>query len=71
MCKVDTTILQMLTKVARQYEDIGGAVEELNINGTTKDAYIANYKWDEAKYAFRKPLQEIVSRIQEVKQTNY
>ena len=57
----------MINKVSRQYEDIGGAVEELSINGLTKDAYTINFKWDEAKYAYRKPLQEIVTRIQEVR----
>jgi hypothetical protein len=63
--RVDSNIIQIITKISRQYEDIGGSVDELNINGASKDAYIANFKWDEAKYAFRKPLQEITTRVQE------
>jgi hypothetical protein len=66
LSKLDLSLVQTINKISRQYDEIDGASDELTIDGQSKDAYVANFKWDEAKYAYRKPLTEIVQRITEV-----
>ena len=66
LAKVDTSIMRVLDKISRQYLEQGGSEEELKVNGMTKHTYLTNFEWDEAKYVYRKPLPEIVQRIQDV-----
>ena len=66
MQKVDASICRILSKITRQYLEQGGTEDELKINGMTKHTYITNFEWDDARYVYRKPLSETVSRIQSV-----
>ena len=42
--------------------------EEVTVEGTAPDDYVKTFKWDQAKYPPRRPLQETVQTITETVQ---
>jgi V-type H+-transporting ATPase subunit C len=66
LAKSCTLTDQVVSKIRRQIVEIGGGSAVLQVEGQAPEVYITRWKWDEAKFPTRRPLNETVAKIMEI-----
>ena len=71
LVKTNQLVEAVVNKLRRQLFDLqssGPSDSEVTVDGTAPDDYVKTFKWDQAKYPPRRPLQETVQTITETVQ---